>query len=127
VIGTFGRAAWVIDNIRPLRELARQGVSLLDKEVVAYKPSTAVLAQFQQPPGIRFHADAMFNGANRPFGAEITYSVKTGFKELAKADKKKKPAKAKIEILEGDKVIRTLQAEPESGMNRIVWELDHKG
>ena len=127
VIGTYGRAAWIIDNIRPLRELARQGISLLDKELVAYKPSTAVLAQYQQPPGIRFHADAMFNGANRENGATITYSVKTGSKDLAKADKKKKSTKAKIEILEGDKVIRTLQTEPETGMNRVSWSLDYKG
>lgn len=127
VIGTFGRAAWVIDNIRPLRELARTSGKVAQNEVTVFQPTTAVLAEYKQPPGIRFDADAMFEGANRPFGAEITYSVKTGSNKLAKADSTKKGTKAKIEILEGNEVIRTLKQVPETGMNRIVWELDYKG
>lgn len=127
VIGTFGRAAWVIDNIRPLRTLARTNGKSLENEVTVYKASTAVLAEYKQPPGIRFDAHAMFNGANRPFGAEITYSVKTGAKELAKVDSTKKGAKVTVEILEGNTVIRTLKQVPENGMNRIVWQLDYKG
>mgnify|MGYP000427193468 CR=1 FL=1 len=39
VIGTFGRSAWVIDNINPLRELA-DNYSLLENKIELFEPST---------------------------------------------------------------------------------------
>ena len=32
VIATFGRSFWIMDDIRPLRELAKDGVDELQKE-----------------------------------------------------------------------------------------------
>ncbi|NOY48115.1 MAG: hypothetical protein GXO84_07975, partial [Chlorobi bacterium] len=64
VIGTFGRAAWVLDDIRPLRAIAKnQGVLGLKLEL--FKPPTAYQAAYQQPTGSRFGGDALFNGENR--------------------------------------------------------------
>ena len=92
VIGTFGRAAWVLDDIRPLRALASD-YTLLQKDVKLFTPPTAYQAAYQQASGSRFGADAMFNGANKKSGAMITYYLKEGKKKSdSKTDTKDKEA-----------------------------------
>lgn len=61
VIGTFGRSAWVLDDIRPLRALAKDK-SIINKEVYLFNPPVAYQAAYQQPTGSRFGADAMYQG-----------------------------------------------------------------
>ena len=92
VIGTFGRAAWVLDDIRPLRALASD-YTLLQKDAKLFTPPTAYQAAYQQASGSRFGADAMFNGANKKSGAMITYYLKEGKKKSdSKTDAKDKEA-----------------------------------
>lgn len=142
IIGTFGRAAYILDDIRPLRALAAKGASLLDKELTVFQPHTAVLAQYSRPFGSRFDADGMFNGENRSYGAMITYSVRQG-----KADRDKEKSseqndgekeetdgekdtfdRVKVEIYSADgNKIRTLSHTPETGINRMFWGLREKG
>ena len=76
VIGTFGRAAWVLDDIRPLRAIANNP-ELLSKESHIFEPPTAYLAAYQQPTGSRFGGDALFNAENRKYGSMFTYFYKT--------------------------------------------------
>lgn len=52
VIGTFGRAIYVLDDIRPLRELAKQGTQLLSSTVHLFTPPDAYQVTFQDPAGI---------------------------------------------------------------------------
>jgi len=80
VIGTFGRAAWVMDDIRPLRALAGDA-SILQKDIKLFDPPTAYQAAYQQPTGSRFGADAIYNGENRKEGAMLTYYLKEGRKK----------------------------------------------
>lgn len=134
IVGTFGRAAYIFDDIRPLRALAKEGKSLLDNELVAFDAPTAVLAEYKQPPGMRFDADGEFNGENRPSGAMITYWVKTGTEDRKKEKSEKDGEdsksfdKVKIEITDASgSVIRTLYETPETGMNRLFWDLEMKG
>ncbi|MEM7106811.1 MAG: hypothetical protein AAF519_01200 [Bacteroidota bacterium] len=75
VLGTFGRAAYVLDDIRPLRELAKSGLSTLKKQVKLFDTPDAYIALNQQPSGTRFGADAIYNGENRRRGAMISYLV----------------------------------------------------
>ena len=82
VIGTFGRAAWVLDDIRPLRALATDN-SFLQKDIKIFAPPTAYQAAYQQPTGSRFGADALYNAENRKAGAMITYYLKEGKKKSA--------------------------------------------
>ena len=79
VIGTFGRAAWVLDDIRPLRAIARDK-TILEKELKVFYPPDAYLAAYQQPTGSRFGGDALYNAENRKKGAMITYYLKSGYK-----------------------------------------------
>ncbi len=73
VIGTFGRAAWVLDDIRPLRAMANGNV--LTKNLQLFTPPTAYQAAYQQPTGSRFGGDALFNGENKRSGAMISYYI----------------------------------------------------
>jgi photosystem II stability/assembly factor-like uncharacterized protein len=75
VIGTFGRAIYVLDDIRPLREMVKEGAALLTKTVHLFEPPDAILKQIQDPAGILFPGNGMFIGENRPFGAQISYVV----------------------------------------------------
>ncbi len=155
VIATFGRAAYVLDDIRPLRRIAADGANLLNKELVLFDPPTAYHVLNQQPSGTRFGADAIYNGENRPQGAMITYFTRLPEKDSpatsvpAESGKKKKskkePETAADEKPDSDKVrrdsvtleifnssnqlIRTLKrkAPDTTGVNRIFWYLDEKG
>ncbi|MDN3492255.1 WD40/YVTN/BNR-like repeat-containing protein [Winogradskyella bathintestinalis] len=72
VIGTFGRAAWVLDDIRPLREMAKNKM-VMSSTIKLFEPPTAYQAAYQQPTGSRFGADAIYHGENRGGGARFSY------------------------------------------------------
>lgn len=102
IVGTFGRAAWVFDDIRPLRAIAKEGLSILDKELTLYDIPDAVQVEFREASGTRFVADAEFKGANRQPGAMISFSIRmeeekadSSAKETPQAATKKKKKKAK--------------------------------
>ena len=130
VIGTFGRAAWVLDDIRPLRALANKNAT--SKKLQLFEPPTAYQAVYQQPTGSRFGADAMYQGENKNGGAMISYFV-----DVPKVDKKAKKKKKedvkydsiKLEIFNDATQIRTLKfkAPKESGVHKITWYLREKG
>jgi photosystem II stability/assembly factor-like uncharacterized protein len=84
VIGTFGRSVWVIDQILPLREYARKGTGMFAGNISLLPVADAVLAAYNRPAGLRFPADAFYEGDNKPYGAALQYWVK---KTDAKADK----------------------------------------
>lgn len=92
VIGTFGRAAWVLDDIRPLRAMARDR-SIIDKEIKLFQPPVAYQAAYQQPAGSRFGGDAEYNGENRPGGAMITVYLNKKEEKKAEETGKKEDTK----------------------------------
>ncbi len=144
VIGTFGRAAWVLDDIRPLRALAKN-TAILSQKLQIFNPPTAYQSAYQQPTGSRFGADALYNGENRDYGALISYYLKV--EEKKKDDKEKEEEKAdeadnaekeeakvkwdsiKLKVYNGDRLIRTLKEKtPDStGIHKIKWYMDEKG
>ncbi|MFQ5627351.1 MAG: hypothetical protein ACE5I1_01215, partial [bacterium] len=140
VIGTFGRSAFILDDIRPLRAVARQGMQVLDKKLAVFEAPDAVRAVNAQASGMRFSADAVFRGETRPRGALLTYLVNpeknepTNGREAptngaeADAERPKKKEKVKIQIIdESGEVIRNLQTDAKPGINRTTWRLDRKG
>lgn len=72
VLGTFGRAAWVLDDIEPLRQWSRRGNALLEQPMALFNPPAGVLASWKQAPGVRFDADAGYRGKNRGRGVRLT-------------------------------------------------------
>lgn len=137
VIGTFGRAAYILDDIRPLREIASSSENLLEKQLHFFEPPTAVLAINRQAAGTRFEANAIFSGENRRNGAMLTFvfnsnstdkkNAKNSRRDI-KEDASSKKEKVKMEILDTDNnIIRTINYNVEPGINRIYWSLRRKG
>jgi len=75
VIGTFGRAIYVLDDIRPLREMVKEGVQVLNKTLHLFEPPDAYLAKIQDPEGVLFPGNGMFIGQNKPFGGQLSYVI----------------------------------------------------
>jgi len=92
IMGTFGRAVWVLDDIRPLRELARNGTSILKNKITVYPAPDAYMAANQQATGTRFAGNSIYIGENRRRGAMISYST---FREKKKEDKEDTDTKSK--------------------------------
>ncbi|AVI49637.1 hypothetical protein C5O00_00040 [Pukyongia salina] len=149
VVGTFGRAAWVLDDIRPLREIARNR-TLMEQQVKLFDPPVAYQAAYQQPTGSRFGGDAIYNAENRPYGANFTYYFKKV--ESEKDSEKKKEEKESddetnsddsivedttgkhkdslyLRLYNGNTLIRTLKRKipDSSGVYRWRWFMDEAG
>ena len=136
IIGTFGRSAWVLDDIRPLRAIARDK-ELLKNNIYLFTPPTAYQAAYQQPTGSRFGGDALFNGKNRGSGAKFSFYLNRN--EIAKENVKKIKSKTKdslikwdsivLKIYDGDLLIRTLKKKTpkQNGIHSWTWYMDEKG
>ena len=157
IMGTFGRAAWVLDDIRPLRAMAAEGTSILSKPIYVFDAPDAYDAANQQATGTRFAGNAIYIGENRRRGSMLTYSVfkpketeeKKEEVEVKKGKKSKKQkdvpppppkeGKGKKKKVKSDSVIvniynaenvliRTLkQPYKENGVQRMYWRMDEKG
>ena len=123
VIGTFGRAAYVIDDIRPLRAFARNHKQLTSSGLSVFETPEAYLADTKNAPGYYFSGDAYFEGENRPWGARISYYV-----NVDETNGKEKKDSLNIRVLDKEgKAVRHLKRIPENGLNRTIWYLDRKG
>lgn len=146
VLGTFGRAIWIMDDIRPLRELARAGAPLFDEPFKVFPAQEAVLANWRSYDGVRFDASATYNGDNKGTAARIPVWVKPGMaatdkekdkKDKKEADKKDKPeskpagkdkSKATVTVMamNGD-TLRRFKTDLDTCFNYVYWNLDTRG
>jgi len=143
VIGTHGRAAYILDDISPLRGLTAQ---TLAQPIHLFPMADAQQYEVKQTGASRFPADGEFRGANEPYGAMITFSMNV--QGLPRPDEKaalqrgaprgprgagggegREPrAQAKVEITDASgEVIRTFERPVTLGVNRIAWDLRHDG
>lgn len=123
VIGTFGRSAFILDDIRPLRALAADYETVTSESIFPVEIPEAYLASYKNAPGYYFTGDAYYEGENRSSGARINYFV-----NLDETETESKNDSVKIEILDAEKkLVRTLKQLPENGLNRSIWYLDRKG
>jgi photosystem II stability/assembly factor-like uncharacterized protein len=143
VIGTFGRAAWVLDDIRPLRAMAKNR-NITKNKLELFEPPIAYQAAFQQPTGSRFGADALYNGENRKRGTPISYYINKPIEDQKEIKGEKQDKKdinssteedkikfdsIKLEIYDGSRLIRTLKHKTpkENGIHKTYWYLSEKG
>ncbi len=119
VIGTFGRSMWVLDDIRPLRVIAKNNGKLPESKITAVPSSDAYQAEIQQPHGERFAANGKYAAENREFGGRLTFIINQS--DTTKLDT------VTVSIFnEAGEQIRTLKTVPVNGVNRITWNLDRK-
>ncbi len=132
IIGTFGRAAYILDNIEPMRQAALQGASIFEKKIKAFDSPKSYIAYYTRPRGQRFPADSYFEGDNKSGGTQLTYHFKVD-KDLDKNEKEKKkkqgedsekPKDKKVRIsvfnMLGD-TMRVFTHEPDTGLNVLDW------
>ena len=119
VIGTFGRSAYVIDDIRPLRA-APESEAESDLRIVDIPDCTQY--RVAQTGESRFPGDEEFRGENRPRGAMVSFWVE----ELEQLEEL--PKQAEITILNAEGVaIRRMKPDLEPGLNRFQWDMRHHG
>jgi photosystem II stability/assembly factor-like uncharacterized protein len=119
VIGTFGRSMWVLDDIRPLRVMAKNSGKLPSAKITAVPTPDAYQVEIQQPHGERFAANAKYAAENREFGGRISYIMSD--LDTAKLD----TVTVKIFNIANEQ-IRTLKTVPVKGVNKVTWNLDRK-
>ncbi len=146
IVGTHGRGAWIIDDIRPIRAFAaRPDLAEADLHIFDVPPTYQHSVGLTGP--LMFPGDAEFQGDNRPYGTIMSYLVSDSLAEtVADDDEDDGPAEpggfgaffggggtpagkgpATIEIMHADSVIRSFKGPAEAGMNRVTWALDRKG
>lgn len=126
IIGTFGRAAWILDDIRPLREFAKN-TKVTKDNIKLFEPPTAYMAAYQQPTGSRFGGDALYHGTNRGYGARFAYYFNSKSEE--ERDTVVQWDTLKLQIFDQERLIRTLKQKvpKENGIKYWTWYLDEKG
>jgi hypothetical protein len=72
VLGTHGRAAFVLDDIRPLRTV---NTGILEKPIHLFEIPDAQQYRVRQTGASRFPGATEYRGENRPYGAMITFSL----------------------------------------------------
>lgn len=148
VVGTHGRAAWVIDDYSGLRNLSAD-----DFEARFKLLSVADAQQYEpmQTPSTRFPASGEFRAKNEAYGAMITFMASGEDLPHPNADKEKdRKAAARTKPKEDDgkkegdagkdkgmatitvadasgTVIRTFKQKVHQGINRAVWNLRADG
>ncbi|HSM62120.1 MAG TPA: hypothetical protein VK849_15035, partial [Longimicrobiales bacterium] len=112
VIGTHGRALWILDDIRPLRALA-QDPGLTAEPVHLFDPPPAYLHATAAVDGYHFAGDAVFRGETRPHGALLTWWVGREDADTAA-----------VELVdEAGRIVRSFRVPAEPGLNRVAWDL----
>ena len=112
VICTFGRALFVLDDIRPLREMVKTGPTVLNNGLYVFDAPNAYQVTFQDPTGILFPGNSMFEGENRPSGAMISYVInKPEKKEEPKKEENKADDKSKKGAADKNKVTSSPKVE----------------
>ncbi|WP_420581088.1 WD40/YVTN/BNR-like repeat-containing protein [Reichenbachiella sp.] len=124
VIGTFGRSIWVLDDIRPLRALAKESTSLLEKNIHVYEVADAYLWSRKEAAGTRFQGDAIYKGDDKANGALLTYSLK----KTSKQDTTIKSDTVWVKVFDAENnEIRKAYTIGKQGMNRYNWDMCQKG
>lgn len=110
IVGTHGRGAWILDDIRPLQEMgATKG-----KSVHLFPTRRGTLWHlFSRLENL---GDRHYRAKNPDYGVNINFYLAEGEK-----------TEAIVDILDGTgAVIRTLtKSDAQAGINRIVWDLGH--
>jgi photosystem II stability/assembly factor-like uncharacterized protein len=141
VIGTHGRALWVLDDVGALRSLSEAALS---EPLRLFEVADAQQHWQRRDEGGFGLGAGEYRGENRPYGAILTYSLNLPGLPLADEDQERarkqaerqerrgastaaKPEEApRVEIRIADAagmVVRTFKAPARLGINRVAWDL----
>jgi hypothetical protein len=106
IIATHGRSLWIMDDISPLEHLKEAG----SKELTLFEPRPAVLWK-NDIQAQRHVANREFVGRNPQGGTAIHLLSKTDI------------GKTKVEFLQNNKVVSTMDVDIKAGLNRFQWNM----
>ena len=107
IVGTHGRAIYVLDDIGWLSGVTSPAVLTTDVHVFPPRPATVMQLWKHES----YMAQRQFVGPNPPQGGVIAYHLRA-------------PADAKIVIRGPDReIVRELQGTGDAGFNRVTWDL----
>ena len=129
VVGTYGRGFWILDDISPLQQMTQE---VLDSEIHLFTPRPAY--RFRNIAGPGGTANDPSRGQNPPYGASISYYLKSEPKEevtITIVDDKGRKIRTikteKPEDLEPDgmsrQASRPFNVPKQAGINRVWWDL----
>lgn len=75
VIATFGRALWVLDDIRPLRKLAAAKGQLPAAPITVFATPDAIQAQYKAAPGYEWSVYGIYDADNKRRGAPVSFYI----------------------------------------------------
>jgi photosystem II stability/assembly factor-like uncharacterized protein len=106
IVATHGRSIWIADDITPLEHMKKAE----KEEISLFDPRPAVLWK-NDIQAQRHAANREFVGQNPQGGTAIDI--------LSKTD----AGKAKVEFLQANKVVSTIDVDIKAGMNRYQWNM----
>ena len=121
VLGTFGRAAYVIEDLAPLRALANEGAAVLNATFLAFDAATGYDVPWPRPAGSRFMADQVWEGENRARSAHGHVYVHPDTAEVHST-----LSVAIVEPTTGD-TVRHMERDVEPGWQQLQWRGDTDG
>jgi len=166
VIATFGRALWILDDIRPLRKAAANKGMKFTSPVTAFAAPEAYQAQYKAATGYEWSTYGLYDGENRRRGAAVSFFInkpKAASDSAAKQPVQTAPSQqpvagapqgggggrggggrgefggaggggrrggdsVMVRIYDaGNKLIRTLRWNADTGFNRMYWGMEEKG
>ncbi len=94
ILATFGRSIYIIDDIRPLRQIAKQGLTVLDNKITAYPSPVAWHIGSKSLAGVYGAGNGYFSGQTKSPAGILTYSVKEPIKRQQQAETDQPSAQA---------------------------------
>ena len=142
VLGTHGRAIYVIDDYSGLRGLTEADFS---SRLKLLSMTDGIEFNTKQSPSMRFDGATGYRAPNPPRGVMITFIASgddlshpdADAERARKVDQRKNPpdedapksdGKVTVEVRDGDgELIRTFKRDVHQGINRITWGMERDG
>lgn len=112
IIGTHGRGAYILDDIRPLQQLG----AALKSDVFLFEPRGAV--RWETGNRDASMGQRTYRAPNPPYGALVSYYL---------SEKPEGDVMIVATDAQGDTVRKITARDPGAGVNRTVWDLRYAG
>jgi photosystem II stability/assembly factor-like uncharacterized protein len=132
VIATFGRAIWILDDIRPLRKLANSSGKAVTGQITAFPSPDAYQAQYRAATGYEWSTYGLYDAENRRRGAAVSFFINKASRPDTTARAQSGGAGRRDSVMvriynQNNQLIRSLRWNADSGFNRQYWQMDEKG
>ena len=120
VVATYGRGAWILEDISPLEQLEP---ATLAAKAFLFTPRPAY--RFRSQQGVASAPNSAVEPDTVPYGADVTYYVSPSVADTSTPPdtvRRLRPAKVVILGSKGD-TVRVLEGERRPGLNRVWWDL----